>query len=209
MSSNNPSTGLERSWSLAAVVQKFTLQWQQQGEEHACHVPAGRSAGWFSFTVFQLQQLFHEFLWWFLDSISLSFSIFPLSLDLPNFWIHLDSRGEKKPAQFFTLLIYTFSLFFYCNPSCEPLLQSMGVEKLEIAMLSFPCNFSQADEIMASWRLKTKAVGRTGTNGSLLILTWHFPSIFHFILFSSSNNRKQKFLSGNQMFFAMLWKVNV
>lgn len=40
-----------------------------------------------------------------------------------------------------------------------------------------------------------------GTNESSHSSPWHLPNIFHFNLFSNNNNRKQNYLSSNQMSF--------
>lgn len=111
MSSNNPSTHLEMSWFLAAVMQKFTLWRQQHREEHACHVSGGRSAGWFSFTVFQLQQLFHGFLWWFLDRIFCHLLFFHYC------WIYQISEftltpGERRNLPNSSCSSFTLSQYF-------------------------------------------------------------------------------------------------
>lgn len=127
-------------------------------------------------------------------------------------WCFTLSAGEKKnnlPSSLFSS--FTFFIFLPLQPiKWAPISKSTGVEKLQFALFSFPWNFFEIHEMMTE-KLETakkKQPEKWGQVNPSHLSPWHHPNIFHFILFSNNNNRKQTFLSSYQVSFVNTQKGN-
>lgn len=136
-----------------------------------------------------------------------------ISLDFTKVWIFNISPclGEKKinlPSSLFS----SFTFFHYSSIATH-----QGSSHFKICRgrkATVWCIFISLKLFWSSWNdekletAKKKQPEKWGQVNPSHLSPWHHPNIFHFILFSKNNNRKQTFLSSYQVSFVNTQKGN-